>query len=109
MNGNSEALLRAILTTTARQAFPVEKLSEIVLKGGGDKQLQAFNLCDGTKSQGEIARCSVPECRDAILTGESEDALWQSFFTAAPAQRREFEPSSKRRKRRPAPSPSDTA
>src|SRR5688572_76208 len=33
-------------------------------------------------------KCSVPECRDAILTRESEDALWQSFFTAAPAPSR---------------------
>ena len=59
--------------------------------------------------KGLVPRCSVPECRDAILTRESEDALWQVVFTAAPAQRREFEPSSKRRKRRPTLSPSDTA
>jgi len=50
-------------------------------------------------------KCSVPESRGAILTRESEEALWQTFFTAAPAQRREFEPSSKRRKRRPVSSP----
>jgi hypothetical protein len=30
---------------------------------------------------------AVPECRDAILTRESEDALWQSFFTAEQAHR----------------------
>jgi hypothetical protein len=53
--------------------------------------------------------CLVPESRGAILTRESEEALWQTFFTAAPAQRREFEPSSKRRKRRPAVSPAGTA
>jgi hypothetical protein len=35
-----------------------------------------------------LTRSSVPECRDAILTRESEDALWQSFFTAAPAPSR---------------------
>jgi hypothetical protein len=33
--------------------------------------------------------------RGAILTRESEEALWQTFFAAAPAQRREFEPSSR--------------
>jgi predicted transcriptional regulator len=26
------------------------------LKGGGAKQLKAFNLCDGTRTQGEIAK-----------------------------------------------------
>src|SRR3712207_5155430 len=50
-------------------------------------------------------RCVVPESRGA-LSRDEEDALWQAFYTAAPAQRREFEPSSKRRKRRPAASPS---
>jgi hypothetical protein len=38
-------------------------------------------------------RCLVPECRDASLTREGEEALWQAFFMAAPARRREFEPS----------------
>src|SRR3954470_8802040 len=45
-------------------------------------------------------RCVVPESRGA-LSRDEEDALWQEFYTAAPARRREFEPSSKRRKRRP--------
>src|SRR5215510_1373388 len=42
---------------------------------------------------------SVPKSRGAILTRESEKALWQKFFTAALAQRSEFEPNSERRKR----------
>src|SRR5258705_1121558 len=54
-------------------------------------------------------RCLVPESRGAILTRQSEGALWQTFFTAAPVQRREFDPSSKRRKRRPVVSPVVTA
>jgi hypothetical protein len=33
------------------------------------------------------------------------EAPWQAFFTGAPERRREFEPSSKRRKRRPVSSP----
>ena len=33
----------------------------------------------------------------------------RAFFMAAPARRREFEPSSKRRKRAPGPWPRDTA
>ena len=54
-------------------------------------------------------RCLVPERRDALLTREGEEALWQAVFTAQPGQRREFEPSSKRRKKRAAPWPSATA
>src|SRR3982751_4839705 len=46
-------------------------------------------------------RCVVPECRGA-LSRDEEDALWQEFYTAAPARRRAFEPTSKRRKKRPA-------
>ena len=57
------------------------------------------------------SRCSVPGCDGAnsSLTSQEEEALWQAFFTAAPARRREFEPSSKRRKRRPGSSPVNTA
>jgi hypothetical protein len=49
----SDALLRAILGVTARQTFPPDKLVEIV---GAGKQVQAFNMCDGTKGQGEIGK-----------------------------------------------------
>ena len=35
----------------------------------------------------------VPESRDVILSAEEETALWQTCFMAAPARRREFEPS----------------
>ena len=82
---------------------PTEFIVDYLQDRYGDEALEA---------QGhywQALRCSVPEYRDAILTRESEDALWQVVFTAAPAQRREFEPSSKRRKRRPASSPSVTA
>jgi hypothetical protein len=52
-------------------------------------------------------RCVVPGCDGAcsVLTRQEEDALWRQAFMAQPARRREFEPSSKRRKRRPAPWP----
>ena len=51
--------------------------------------------------------CLVPRCDGALsfLTRQEEDALWQVFFTAAPEQHRAFEPSSKKRKRRPVPPP----
>jgi hypothetical protein len=54
------------------------------------------------------AYCVVPEYRGALISREGEDALWQQVFTAQPARRREFEPSSKRRKKRPAPWPPAT-
>jgi hypothetical protein len=53
---DSESLLRAILSLAARQAFSVEALTEVVTKGGGRKQLEAFNLCDGTKTQAEVVK-----------------------------------------------------
>jgi hypothetical protein len=54
----TEALLRAILGTTARQVFPEARLAQIVAKGGGEKQLLAFNMCDGTKAQGDVAEAA---------------------------------------------------
>lgn len=57
MNSNSEVLLRAILSTVSRQAFPGTILADIVApKGAGQKQIEAYNLCDGTKTQAEIAK-----------------------------------------------------
>ena len=55
-------------------------------------------------------RCAVPECDGAYpsLTRQEEDALWQACCTAAPARRRAFEPSSKRRKRAPVSLPPAT-
>ena len=50
---SQESYLRAILATVARQTFPPALLVELV--GRGEKQLRAFNLCDGTRTQGEIA------------------------------------------------------
>lgn len=45
-------------------------------------------------------RCVILECRGAF-SREQEDALWHQVFMAQPVRRREFEPNSKRRKRRP--------
>lgn len=57
MPGHSEMLLQAILSTVARQTFSEEKIGEIVLpRNAGAKQLKAYNLCDGTMTQGEIAK-----------------------------------------------------
>lgn len=43
----------AMLAMLARQSFPPEKLGELV---GKDKQLEAYNLCDGSRTQAEIAK-----------------------------------------------------
>jgi hypothetical protein len=51
-----EAYLRAILATVARQTFPPGKILEIMGPNSGEKQLRAFNMCDGTRTQGEIAK-----------------------------------------------------
>ena len=57
MANNTESLMRALLSLTARQTFSADVLREIVMKGGASaKQLDAFNMCDGTKSQAEIAK-----------------------------------------------------
>jgi hypothetical protein len=54
------------------------------------------------------AACVVPGSRGASLTREGEDALWQQVFMAQPERRRVLEPSSKGRKRAPAPWPPAT-
>jgi predicted transcriptional regulator len=51
-----EAYLRAILATVARQAFSPEKILEIMGPNSGEKQFKAFNLCDGTRTQAEVAK-----------------------------------------------------
>jgi DNA-binding MarR family transcriptional regulator len=57
MADDSEALLRAILGVTARASIPPKRLANIVMsKGTNEKQFKAYNLCDGTKTQGEIAK-----------------------------------------------------
>lgn len=50
-------LLQAILATTGRTTFPPAVLFRIVCpKGEAPKQILAFNLADGTRTQGEIAK-----------------------------------------------------
>src|SRR5688572_29376025 len=51
-----EAYLRAILATVARQTFSPDKILEIMGPNSGVKQFKAFNLCDGTRTQSEIAK-----------------------------------------------------
>ncbi len=51
-------VLFAILSTVARQAFSADRVIEIVTNGGGEKQLQAYNLCDGTNAQKDICKAT---------------------------------------------------
>lgn len=51
------AYLRAILSTVARRSFPPAELARLVLShSNGKKQLQAYNMCDGSRPQSEIAK-----------------------------------------------------
>ncbi|HEY1944713.1 MAG TPA: helix-turn-helix domain-containing protein [Roseiarcus sp.] len=53
----NESLLRAILATVARSTFPVTEVRKIVAPiGDGQKQIAAYNLCDGKTSQSEIGK-----------------------------------------------------
>jgi hypothetical protein len=54
--GTEATYLKAILSTVARQAFPPDRLAELVMSNtGGKKQLEAFNMCDGNHTQSQIA------------------------------------------------------
>jgi hypothetical protein len=53
----AEELLRAILATVARTTFPPEELHKIVAPTtGSQKQLLAYNLCDGETPQATIGK-----------------------------------------------------
>lgn len=53
----TETLLRAILSTLARSTFPPREIHKILAAGtGGDKQVTAYNLCDGKTAQAEIGK-----------------------------------------------------
>ncbi len=56
MNEEKE-LLKGIFHLVGRIAFNEQKLIDIITsKKAGPKQVKAFNLCDGTKTLGEIAK-----------------------------------------------------
>jgi hypothetical protein len=53
----TDALLKGILATVGRTAFPPEALYKIVAPtAGSGKQILAYNLCDGETSQAEIGK-----------------------------------------------------
>jgi len=51
----SHQILKAILSTIARQTFPPETLLDLVApQANSGKQIAAYNLCDGEHTQAEI-------------------------------------------------------
>jgi hypothetical protein len=57
MSSDNEALLRALVNICARVSISPQKLANIVMsRGATEKQWRAYNLCDGTRTQGEIAK-----------------------------------------------------
>jgi DNA-binding HxlR family transcriptional regulator len=53
----SESLLQAILGIVARQTFPPAELAKLIATtSGGEKQVIAYNLCNGKTSQTEIGK-----------------------------------------------------
>jgi hypothetical protein len=58
MSDASEAdLLRILVSLAGRTAFPAAELRKIIspIDRGRDKAILAYNLCDGTRTQKEIA------------------------------------------------------
>lgn len=54
---NEEALLRAILSAVARQTYTVEDILRLVAVGAGkEKQIAAYNLADGSRTQAQISK-----------------------------------------------------
>ncbi|MDR3573744.1 MAG: hypothetical protein P4L50_07780 [Anaerolineaceae bacterium] len=53
----TETLLKAILAMVSRATIPPEELSKIIAPTAkSDKQILAYNLCDGETSQAEICK-----------------------------------------------------
>jgi hypothetical protein len=53
----TDSLLKGILATVGRTAFPPDKLYKIVAPTvGSAKQVLAYNLCDGETPQAEIGK-----------------------------------------------------
>ena len=55
MENDVASLLRALISLTGRAVFDQQRLLELIGKQS-EKLLIAYNLCDGTKTQQEIAR-----------------------------------------------------
>ena len=50
----TDQLLRCLMHILGRASMPIKTVYDLV--GRGDKQIQAFNLCDGSLSQSEVSK-----------------------------------------------------
>jgi hypothetical protein len=51
-------LLKCAVQVVGRIAMRPEQVGEIVMVSASARQLKAYNLCDGTKTQGEVAKAA---------------------------------------------------
>ena len=51
-------LLKCAIQVVGRIAMRPEQVGEVVIVKGNAKQLKAYNLCDGTRTQGEVAKAA---------------------------------------------------
>lgn len=57
MSDRTEQLLQVLVQLAGRTAFSPDKLREIVAVGqSAARQVEAYNLCDGRRTQGDIAK-----------------------------------------------------
>jgi hypothetical protein len=57
METKQDFLLLALISLAGRAVFPPDKLLKIVYsKGSGTKQIKAFNLCDGSRTQADVVK-----------------------------------------------------
>jgi hypothetical protein len=73
-----ESLLECLIQVIGRVAIPIDRVYEIV--GTNDKQIKAFNLCNGVVTQLEVAKkCGIdPGNFNRIITKWVENgvAFW---------------------------------
>ena len=74
------ALLRQLSVNSSRRQLRCEAEARASHASREQVQFCLFGLLCST--------CLVPESRDAILSREAEDVLWQEVFMAAPERRR---------------------
>ena len=79
MSSDTE-LLKAILKMTARMAFTEQELKEIVSPGNAIRYWEAYNLCDGTRTQGQVASemgIATSNFSNAVSRWESAGVLFR--------------------------------
>jgi len=101
MPSDNEALLKAILSVTARGTIPPENVQQIVMsRGATAKQLNAYNLCDGSRSQADIVKSLKLDAGNFSRTvgrwieegivfklGEGRDARLQHVYPLQPSNK----------------------